>query len=53
MTTDVGTASAPLDLIGVDIGPFNLSLAAMADSVPGLTTAFFEREHVFRWHPGW
>lgn len=52
MTTQPGSPSAPLDLIGVGIGPFNLSLAAMADRIPGLRTAFFEREDAFRWHPG-
>lgn len=42
----------PLDLLGVGIGPFNLALAALSDGVPGLRTAFFERCHEFRWHPG-
>jgi lysine N6-hydroxylase len=51
MTTDLDS-NQPLDLIGVGIGPFNLSLAAMADRVPGLHTAFFECAHDFRWHPG-
>ncbi|MGX7826689.1 lysine N(6)-hydroxylase/L-ornithine N(5)-oxygenase family protein [Actinokineospora sp. 24-640] len=41
-----------LDLAGVGIGPVNLSLAALADPVPGLRTAFFERRPEFRWHPG-
>jgi lysine N6-hydroxylase len=41
-----------LDLAGVGIGPFNLSLAALADGVPGLTVAMFERRKEFRWHPG-
>lgn len=51
MTTDLDS-NQPFDLIGVGIGPFNLSLAAMADRVPGLRTAFFECAHTFRWHPG-
>ncbi|MDT3399105.1 SidA/IucD/PvdA family monooxygenase [Streptomyces sp. B1866] len=42
----------PLDLVGVGIGPFNLSLAALADGAPGLRTAFYEREPAFHWHPG-
>jgi putrescine N-hydroxylase len=42
----------PVDLLGVGIGPFNLSLAAMADRVAGITSAFFERSQEFRWHPG-
>ncbi|MEU8759113.1 SidA/IucD/PvdA family monooxygenase [Streptomyces sp. NPDC048659] len=43
----------PLDLVGVGIGPFNLSLAALAHGVPGgLATAFFEQRPAFHWHPG-
>ncbi len=42
----------PLDLLGVGIGPFNLSLAALADPVPGLRTAFYDQHPTFRWHPG-
>ncbi|MCX4746500.1 SidA/IucD/PvdA family monooxygenase [Kitasatospora sp. NBC_01287] len=41
-----------LDLLGVGIGPFNLSLAALADRVPGLRALFCERRPEFRWHPG-
>ncbi|MBB2823329.1 UNVERIFIED_ORG: lysine/ornithine N-monooxygenase [Rhizobium esperanzae] len=40
-----------LDLIGIGIGPFNLSLAALACPTP-LRTAFFEKESGFDWHPG-
>ncbi|WP_078871387.1 lysine N(6)-hydroxylase/L-ornithine N(5)-oxygenase family protein [Streptomyces caatingaensis] len=50
--TDNHSAAEPLDLVGVGIGPFNLSLAALADGVPGLRTAFLERSPEFRWHPG-
>ncbi|MFL6142614.1 MAG: lysine N(6)-hydroxylase/L-ornithine N(5)-oxygenase family protein [Labedaea sp.] len=42
----------PLDLAGVGIGPFNLSLAALAQPLDGLRAAFFERTPEFRWHPG-
>ena len=55
MTTDTdraGTREEPLDLLGVGIGPFNLSLAALADGVPGLRTAFLEQRPRFSWHPG-
>ncbi|MDJ0461025.1 SidA/IucD/PvdA family monooxygenase [Streptomyces sp. H27-C3] len=41
-----------LDLLGVGIGPFNLSLAALADGVPELSTAFLEQHTAFHWHPG-
>ncbi|GAA2818609.1 SidA/IucD/PvdA family monooxygenase [Kitasatospora paracochleata] len=42
----------PYDLIGVGIGPFNLSLAALADRADGLTTLFLDARAEFRWHPG-
>ncbi|MGQ4485851.1 lysine N(6)-hydroxylase/L-ornithine N(5)-oxygenase family protein [Streptomyces sp. SAS_281] len=41
------------DLIGIGIGPFNLSLAALAHGLPTpLTTAFYEQRPAFHWHPG-
>ena len=40
------------DLVGVGLGPFNLSLAAMADRVPGLRSVFLEAKPEFSWHPG-
>lgn len=46
------SAAEPLDLVGVGIGPFNLSLAALGDGVPGLRCAFYEQRPAFRWHPG-
>ncbi|WP_461009845.1 lysine N(6)-hydroxylase/L-ornithine N(5)-oxygenase family protein [Streptomyces capparidis] len=45
-------STAPLDLLGIGIGPFNLSLAALADGVPGLRAAFLDRRPRFHWHPG-
>ncbi|MGY0062647.1 lysine N(6)-hydroxylase/L-ornithine N(5)-oxygenase family protein [Streptomyces sp. LZ34] len=42
----------PLDLAGIGIGPFNLSLAALAHRVPCLRTAFYEQCPAFHWHPG-
>lgn len=42
----------PLDLAGIGVGPFNLSLAALAHGVPGLRTAFYEQRPGFHWHPG-
>lgn len=38
-----GPRTPPLDLLGVGAGPFNLSLAALADGVPGLRTVFHEQ----------
>jgi len=41
-----------LDLIGVGIGPFNLSLAAMAKDSGLIRSAFFDANSEFGWHPG-
>lgn len=38
--------------MGVGLGPFNLSTAALLDPVEKLTTCFFERAEEFQWHPG-
>ncbi|MEU3101815.1 lysine N(6)-hydroxylase/L-ornithine N(5)-oxygenase family protein [Streptomyces griseoflavus] len=46
------TPTTPCDLLGIGIGPFNLSLAALADPVPALRTAFYDRCPRFSWHPG-
>ncbi|WP_445219820.1 lysine N(6)-hydroxylase/L-ornithine N(5)-oxygenase family protein [Bradyrhizobium sp. Pa8] len=40
-----------LDVIGVGIGPFNLSLAALIEPTP-LRALFLEKRGVFCWHPG-
>jgi len=42
----------PLDLAGIGIGPFNLSLAAHLDAAEGVEALFFERRAAFDWHPG-
>ncbi|HEX4700796.1 MAG TPA: SidA/IucD/PvdA family monooxygenase [Pseudonocardiaceae bacterium] len=42
----------PVDLLGIGVGPFNLSLAALAGPVADLTAVFLERAGEFRWHPG-
>ena len=41
-----------LDLAGIGVGPFNLSLAAQLDSVDGLNVRFYDRKAHFSWHPG-
>jgi len=41
-----------LDLAGIGIGPFNLSLAALLSQVKGCRARFFERRDSFSWHPG-
>ncbi|MFD7706228.1 lysine N(6)-hydroxylase/L-ornithine N(5)-oxygenase family protein [Streptomyces sp. NPDC059786] len=43
---------APCDLVGIGIGPFNLSLAALAHPLTELDTAFYEQRPGFDWHPG-
>ncbi|MFF3753537.1 lysine N(6)-hydroxylase/L-ornithine N(5)-oxygenase family protein [Streptomyces sp. NPDC002018] len=40
------------DLVGVGIGPFNLSLAALCDGAPELRTLFLDARPAFSWHPG-
>ncbi|MFI6929015.1 lysine N(6)-hydroxylase/L-ornithine N(5)-oxygenase family protein [Streptomyces sp. NPDC050287] len=43
---------APRDLVGIGIGPFNLSLAALAHPLAELDTVFYEQRPAFHWHPG-
>ncbi|OIJ89073.1 lysine N(6)-hydroxylase/L-ornithine N(5)-oxygenase family protein [Streptomyces colonosanans] len=43
---------APRDLVGIGIGPFNLSLAALAQPLTHLDAAFYEQRPRFDWHPG-
>ncbi|MBN9654577.1 SidA/IucD/PvdA family monooxygenase [Halobacillus sp. GSS1] len=40
------------DLIGVGVGPFNLSLAALLDEIDEVESLFFEQKEAFDWHPG-
>ena len=47
-----GNLLAPFDVIGVGVGPFNLSVAALLHTVPGVRSLFLERNDRFRWHPG-
>ncbi|MFI5755236.1 lysine N(6)-hydroxylase/L-ornithine N(5)-oxygenase family protein [Streptomyces sp. NPDC051569] len=43
----------PHDLVGIGIGPFNLSLAALADGIHGrLAATFYDQRPAFHWHPG-
>ena len=46
------TERTTYDLVGVGIGPFNLSLAALADGAPELRTLFLDAKPAFSWHPG-
>lgn len=40
------------DLLGVGVGPFNLSLAALADRVEDVSALFLDENPGFSWHPG-
>ncbi len=52
MTAPIET-DPPHDLVGIGIGPFNLSLAALADGVHGgIDAVFYEQRPAFHWHPG-
>jgi len=41
-----------LDLAGIGVGPFNLSLAALLAPVSSIAARFYERRPSFSWHPG-
>ncbi|ALF60925.1 lysine N(6)-hydroxylase/L-ornithine N(5)-oxygenase family protein [Psychrobacter urativorans] len=41
-----------IDLIGIGLGPFNLSLAALLSNQPNITSKFFEQKSEFNWHKG-
>lgn len=41
-----------MDLIGIGLGPSNLSLAALSTHSTKLKSVFFEKKETFSWHPG-
>jgi len=41
-----------LDLVGIGIGPSNLSIAALLDQIPKVRFEFFDKKPTFSWHPG-
>ncbi|MGJ8513257.1 lysine N(6)-hydroxylase/L-ornithine N(5)-oxygenase family protein [Carnimonas bestiolae] len=45
-------SSSVYDIVGVGIGPFNLSLAALAEPLEDVTTLFVDAREGFDWHPG-
>lgn len=49
MTT---TSSQILDLAGIGAGPFNLSVAALLQQAPAISSRFFESRESVTWHPG-
>lgn len=44
--------ASPRDLVGIGIGPCNLSLAALAHPLAELDAVFYEQRPRFDWHPG-
>lgn len=40
------------DLVGIGVGPFNLSLAALLSNVDAIKAVFFDKNKEFSWHPG-
>lgn len=40
------------DLLGIGIGPFNLSLAALSEPIEDLNCLFLDAKPHFNWHPG-
>lgn len=46
------TNKAVLDLAGVGVGPFNLSVASLLAPQSEITSTFFEGRDSFAWHPG-
>ncbi|RQZ42300.1 L-lysine 6-monooxygenase [Burkholderia sp. Bp9090] len=43
---------APMDVVGIGIGPANLSLAALLKPHPTIRSRFFDRRAEFQWHAG-
>ncbi|MET0389815.1 MAG: SidA/IucD/PvdA family monooxygenase [Polyangiales bacterium] len=44
--------SSIFDVVGVGVGPTNLSLAALLARAPELSARFYEQKPQFSWHPG-
>ncbi|MEE7627721.1 lysine N(6)-hydroxylase/L-ornithine N(5)-oxygenase family protein [Methylobacter sp. Wu8] len=40
------------DVIGIGVGPFNLSLACLMQPIEGLNSLFLDKSQGFNWHPG-
>ena len=52
MRSAASTRSSVLDFVAIGLGPFNLSLACLADPIHDLHGLFLERNEHFDWHPG-
>lgn len=51
-TTAPSSTTSSLDLIGIGLGPSNLSLAALLEPVADVHARFFDQRPKFDWHPG-
>ncbi|KKL66993.1 hypothetical protein LCGC14_2139420, partial [marine sediment metagenome] len=40
------------DVIGIGLGPFNLSLACLTAPLEGVSSLFLDKNAEFNWHPG-
>lgn len=47
----MNTEKQIFDVIGIGLGPFNLGMAALLDSVEEVSAIFLEKEEEFEWHP--
>ncbi|STX27900.1 L-lysine 6-monooxygenase [Legionella beliardensis] len=47
-----GKHTPVVDLLGVGIGPFNLSIAALLSPIKSLKSYFCDQNESFTWHPG-
>jgi len=45
-------SNKPYDFIAVGLGPFNLGLACLSDSIEDLNGLFLDKNAQFDWHPG-
>ncbi|MFJ3202320.1 lysine N(6)-hydroxylase/L-ornithine N(5)-oxygenase family protein [Streptomyces sp. NPDC086989] len=48
----MSTTPRTYDLVGIGLGPSNLSLAALTSREPGFCAVFLDRKDAFDWHPG-
>lgn len=46
------TTENTFDFIAIGVGPFNLGLACLTDTLPDVNSLFIEQRSGFDWHPG-
>ncbi|MGR9050612.1 lysine N(6)-hydroxylase/L-ornithine N(5)-oxygenase family protein [Halobacillus faecis] len=47
----MNTEKQIFDVVGIGLGPFNLGMAALLDTVDDVSALFLEKEEEFQWHP--